>query len=77
VSQFIDGGATVTIRQICNDDEYRAALREVSPLFDNEPEPGTEEAKAFEAMVLLIEAYEAEHYPVEINTELPIRRVSE
>lgn len=67
----------MTIRQLRNDDEYRAALREVSPLFDNEPEPGSEEAKAFEAMVLLIEAYEAEHYPVEINSELLIHRVSE
>lgn len=67
----------MTIRLIRNEDEYRAALREVSPLFDNEPEPGTEEAEVFEAMVLLIEAYEAEHYPVEMNTELPAHRVSE
>ncbi|WP_409313574.1 hypothetical protein [Pseudomonas putida] len=52
----------MTIRQIHNDDEYRAVLKEVSPLFDNEPEAGTEEAKAFEAVVLLIEAYEAENF---------------
>ncbi|MGO3987229.1 transcriptional regulator [Pseudomonas sp. SAS7] len=77
MSQFIDRGATVTIHQLRNDDEYRAALREVSPLFDNEPEPGTKEAEVFEAMVLLIEAYEAEHYPLEMNTELPTHRVSE
>lgn len=62
MSQFIKGDATVTIRQIHNDDEYRAVLKEVSPLFDNEPEAGTEEAKAFEAVVLLIEAYEAENF---------------
>jgi antitoxin component HigA of HigAB toxin-antitoxin module len=55
----------------------RAALREVSTLFDNEPELGTEAAKAFEAMVLLIEAYEAERYPVVTNTELPRHRSSE
>ncbi|MBH3391068.1 hypothetical protein I5S62_18345 [Pseudomonas putida] len=67
----------MTIRQIRNEDEYRAALREVSPLFDNEPEPGTEEAEVFEAMVLLIEAYEAEHYPVGNNTELPKHMSSE
>lgn len=65
------------IRQIRNEDEYRAALKEVSPLFDSEPEPGTEQAKAFEAMVLLIEAYEAEHYPVVTNTEPPRHRSSE
>ncbi|MCE5993861.1 hypothetical protein LVV80_17845 [Pseudomonas sp. KCA11] len=64
----------MTICLIRNEDECRAAPREVSPLFDNEPEPGTEEAEVFEPMVLLIEAYEAEHYPVEINTELPTRR---
>lgn len=51
------------IRQIRDEDEYRAALKEVLPIFDNEPELGTEAAKSFEAMVLLIEAYEAEHYP--------------
>lgn len=65
----------MAIRQIRNEDEYRAALREVSPLFDNEPEPGTEQAKAFEAVVLLIEAYEAEHYPVATNT-VPLRHRS-
>ncbi|MGN8354758.1 hypothetical protein ACLEJU_04665 [Pseudomonas sp. SMN11] len=65
------------IREIRNEDEYRAALRQVSPLFDNEPEPGTEEAKVFEAMVLLIEVYEAEHYPLQMNTELPTHRVWE
>lgn len=48
-------------RQTRNDDEYRAALKEVSPLFDNESELGTAEADAFETMVSLIESYVSEH----------------
>lgn len=67
----------MTICQIRNDDEYRAALREGSALLDNEPESDIEEAEVSEAMVLLIEEYEVEHYLVEMNTKLPIHRVSE
>jgi HTH-type transcriptional regulator / antitoxin HigA len=52
------------IRPIRTDDDYRAALAAVSPLFDNEPEPDSEEGAAFDAMVTLIEAYEHKHYPV-------------
>ncbi|ATP50898.1 transcriptional regulator [Pseudomonas putida] len=54
------------IRPIRTDDEYRAALKEVSPLFDNEPEPGTADGDAFEVMITLIEAYEAKHFPVDL-----------
>lgn len=45
------------IRPIHTDAEYQAALKEISPLFDNEPEPGTPEGDAFEVMIALIEAY--------------------
>jgi len=54
------------IRPIRTDDEYRAALKEVSSLFDNEPEPGTADGDAFEVMITLIEAYEAKHFPVDL-----------
>jgi HTH-type transcriptional regulator / antitoxin HigA len=52
------------IRPILTDDDYRAALAEVSPLFDNEPEPGTPEGDRFDVLCTLIEAFERKHYPV-------------
>lgn|SRR5574337_784070 len=52
------------IRPLHTEADYRAALAEVSPLFDNEPEPGTPEGDRFEILVTLIEAYEQRHYPI-------------
>lgn len=54
------------IRPIHTEADYKAALRDVSVYFDNEPEPGTEDADRFEILVTLIEVYEAKHYPVEL-----------
>jgi HTH-type transcriptional regulator/antitoxin HigA len=56
----------MNIRPIRTDDEYRAALKEISPLFEREPEPGTAEGDAFEVMITLIEAYEAKNFPVDL-----------
>jgi len=54
------------IRPIHTDQDYRAALKQVSVLFDNEPEPGTPEGDYFDVMVTLIEAYEARQFPVDL-----------
>ncbi|MBI6895540.1 transcriptional regulator [Pseudomonas putida] len=54
----------MNIRPIRTDVEYRAALKEIAPLFENEP--GTAEGDAFEVMITLIEAYEAKNFPVEL-----------
>lgn len=54
------------IRPIHTDSEYRAALKEVSVLFDNELEPGSPQGDAFEVMITLIEAYEAKHFPIDL-----------
>lgn len=56
----------MNIRPIRTDEEYRAALKQMSPLFENEPEPGTREGDAFEVMITLIEAYETRHFPVDL-----------
>ncbi len=53
------------IRPIRTEADYRAALAEVSPMFDHEPEPGTPEGDRFDVLVTLIEAYERAHFPVE------------
>lgn len=55
----------MNINPIRNEKDYKAALNAVSPLFDNEPEPGTPEGDYLEVMITLIEAYETRHYPVE------------
>jgi HTH-type transcriptional regulator/antitoxin HigA len=54
------------IRPIKTEEDYKAALREVSAFFDNEPEPGSEEGDRFEVLITLVEAYEAKHYPIEL-----------
>ncbi|WP_288077744.1 transcriptional regulator [Pseudomonas sp.] len=56
----------MNIRPIRTDAEYRAALKEISPLFDSEPEPGTPDGDTFEVMITLIEAYETKHFPVDL-----------
>lgn len=56
---------TYKIKPIHSEADYQAALAAVSPLFDNEPEPGSEAGDFLEVMILLIEKYEQEHYPIE------------
>ncbi|GAA3244806.1 hypothetical protein GCM10010468_82360 [Actinocorallia longicatena] len=55
----------MSIPQIYTKAEYQAALSEVSELFANEPKIGTEDGIRFEALLSLVEAYEAKHYPVD------------
>ncbi|MBW8357532.1 MULTISPECIES: helix-turn-helix domain-containing protein [Pseudomonas] len=56
----------MNIRPIHTDQDYRAALKSVSPLFDNEPQPGTPEGDYFDVMITLIEAYEARQFPLDL-----------
>jgi HTH-type transcriptional regulator/antitoxin HigA len=56
----------MNIRPIHTDEDYRAALKSVSALFDNEPEPGTPEGDYFDIMITLIEAYESKRFPVDL-----------
>lgn len=50
------------LRPIKTKREYQAALKEVEALWDA-PE-GSKDADRLEVLVLLIEAYEAKHYPI-------------
>jgi HTH-type transcriptional regulator/antitoxin HigA len=56
----------MNIRPIHTDEDYRAALKNVSALFDNEPEPGTPEGDYFDIMITLIEAYESKRFPLDL-----------
>lgn len=54
----------MNIRPIRTEDDYKAALREVSPLIDLDPHPDTPEGQRLDVLVTLIQAYEAKHYPI-------------
>jgi len=56
----------MSIQPVRTDDDYRAAMREISAYFDNEPEPVTPEGDRFEILLTLAEAYEAKHFPVDL-----------
>lgn len=53
------------IKPIRTEADYKAALKEISPYFDNEPELGSEASDRFEILSLLIEAYESKHFPID------------
>ncbi|KMJ46244.1 transcriptional regulator [Xenorhabdus khoisanae] len=55
----------MNIKPIRTEQDYQEALKAIAPLFNNQPEIGTPEFDYMEVMVLLIEAYEAEHYPID------------
>ena len=55
----------MNIHPIRTENDYKAALRELSAYFDNEPTPGTEDGDRFEILATLVEAYEAKHFPIE------------
>lgn len=63
----------MNIRPIHTKKDYKAALRELSAYFDNEPEPGSEEGDRFEVLATLVEAYEMKHFP--IGTPDPIEAI--
>ena len=56
---------TYLIHPIRNEADYRAALQLVAQYFDHEPDPDSKAGAHFEAMITLIEAYEARHYPID------------
>lgn len=54
------------IRPIHTAADYRAALREVSVYFDNEPEPGTPDGDRFDVLLTLVDACEAKQFPIDL-----------
>ena len=54
----------MNIRPIHTDDDYKQALAEVSRLVDLDPEVASPDGDKLEVLATLVEAYEAEHYPV-------------
>jgi HTH-type transcriptional regulator/antitoxin HigA len=56
----------MNIRPIRTEDDYHAAMREISAFFENEPEPTSEDGERFEILLTLAEAYEAKHFPIDL-----------
>ncbi|WP_375620553.1 MULTISPECIES: type II toxin-antitoxin system HigA family antitoxin [unclassified Bartonella] len=54
----------MNIKPICTERDYQEALEVVSAMFDKQPEVNTPEFDRMKTLVLLIEAYETEHYPI-------------
>ena len=54
------------IRPIHTKAQYRTALKEVSALIDMDPKRGTPEADKLEVLGTLVQAYEAQHYPIDL-----------
>ncbi|WP_273791642.1 hypothetical protein [Bartonella sp. CM31XJBT] len=54
----------MNIKPIRTERDYQKALEIVSAMFDKQPEVNTPEFDRMKTLVLLIEAYETEHYPV-------------
>jgi antitoxin component HigA of HigAB toxin-antitoxin module len=51
------------IRPLHTENDYRAALAEVSALVDLDPEPGTPDGDRLEILSTLVERYETAHFP--------------
>lgn len=51
---------------VLTEDNYQVASREISEFFDHEPEPGSPDGDRFEVLLTLVEAYEAQHFPIEL-----------
>ena len=53
------------IRPIHNDADYRAALKVISLLMENDPELGSPEGDRLDVLATLVQSYESKHYPIE------------
>lgn len=51
-------------RPIISDPDYREALRETETLMKSEPD--TPEGERLEILAILVEAYERDHYPLDL-----------
>ncbi|ABE47339.1 helix-turn-helix domain-containing protein [Polaromonas sp. JS666] len=56
----------MNIRPIHTKADYKAALKRVSTLVDADPARGSAEGDELEVLGTLVEAYEAQHFPLEL-----------
>jgi HTH-type transcriptional regulator/antitoxin HigA len=58
------------IHPVRHEQQYEAALREISDLMDEEPEPGTDAYDRLDVLVTLVEAYEDEQADADARHDL-------
>ncbi|AOI92379.1 transcriptional regulator [Burkholderia pseudomultivorans] len=58
------------IQPIRTEADYDAALKAVSALVDADPAPGTLDGDRLEILAILVEKYEAEHFPMSAPTPI-------
>lgn len=61
-------GVSVEIRLIRSEADYKVLLAEVSALIELDPDADSPEGERLETLGLLVEAYEARHYPVDVQS---------
>ena len=54
------------IRPIRTEADYRATLREVSALVDQDPAPDSPEGERLDVLATLVQAWERRHFPVDL-----------
>lgn len=52
------------IRPIHTEADYKAALRDISALMEADPDYGTPDGDRLDVLAILVQAYEAKHYPI-------------
>ncbi|NQV56791.1 MAG: transcriptional regulator [Rhodospirillales bacterium] len=56
---------TITVPIVETDTDYEAALLELEKLIDLDPEKNSADGHRLQALILVIGAYEDEHYPID------------
>lgn len=54
------------IKPIRTEADYKAALKEISVLMENDPELGTPDGDRLDILSTLVEAYENRHFPMDL-----------
>lgn len=65
------------IRPLHTEDDYRAALAEVSALVDQDPATGTPDGDRLEILSTLVECYETVHFPFGVTVREAFQRSME
>lgn len=54
------------IRPIRTEADYHAALKTISGLMESDPEIGTPDGDRLDVLATLVQAYEAQHFPIDL-----------
>lgn len=60
---------------VLTEDNYQVASREISEFFDHEPKTGSLDSERFEVLLTLVEAYETQHFPIELPDQVTSNQV--